>query len=148
MKKISLFILVIISIFVFTGCGCSKKEATETKVKRETTKTETKKEEKKVNFKDDIVKDQEFEGFKTNNTSLIYDGKATTFRTEITNLSGVPQAVRYFNIIVKDKYNRELITMHGVISGVVDVNETKIITSSTDINITNEANYLEYSVVK
>ena len=38
--------------------------------------------------------------------------------------------------------------MHGVISGVVGVDETKIITSSTDINITTEATTLEYSVVK
>lgn len=148
MKKISLFILIIMTTIIFTGCGCSKSEKKE--VKKDKTETAVKKEkkEKKVNFEDDIVKDQEFDGFKTNNTSLIYDGKATTFRTEITNISGQPQSVRYFNIVVKDKYNRELLTMHGVISGVVGVDETKIITSSTDINITTEATTLEYSVVK
>ena len=137
MKKILLIITITVITFTITGCGFSKNEKKE--VKKEKTPVV------KTNDKKDVIKDQQVEMFKMQDTSVTYDGETSTLITFVTNTSNETQTFDSFNIVVKDKDGKELITMLGFANNELKAGETKTIVSSTDVNLLKAAS-VEYSV--
>lgn len=135
MKKILLITMMVVMAFSTVGCGCDKKE--ESKEKKETIV--------KTNQEKNVIKDQEIEVFKMENTSLTYDGSLSTLITFVTNTSDTTQTLDSFNILVKDKKGNEMITLMGFVGEELKAGETKTITSSTDMNLMN-AGSIEYSI--
>ena len=140
MKKV---LVIIISIFVtlglVTGCGCSKKENTKIE--------ETKKEEVKVNTNEDVIKDQEVDGIKMTNTSLVVTNGITKLVTNVTNNSTEDYNLEEYIIIVKDENGKEIIRIPGYVGNTIKAGETKTINSSVDIDLSN-AKSIEYEVKK
>lgn len=137
MKKILIIITITVMTFTITGCGCSKNE--KKLVKKEKTPVV------KTNDKEGVIKDQQVEMFKMQDTSVTYDGETSTLITFVTNTSNETQTFDSFNIVVKDKDGKELITMLGFANNELKAGETKTIISSTDVNLLKAAS-VEYSV--
>lgn len=140
MKKNILIVLICVMTFVSVGCGCNKKDQ-----KKETEKNKKTKEETVVNYEKDIVKDQQIEVFKMENTSLTYEKGMSKLRTEATNTSNETQFLKSFDIIIKDKYGRLMTTLIGYIGEEIPAGETRIVTSYVDIDIS-EAGSIEYKI--
>ena len=93
MKKVlSLSITMLLVLGLVTGCGCNKKDS-----KKE------KKEEVKVNTNKDVIKDQEVDGIKMTNTSLVTTNGITKLVTNVTNNSDTDYKLDEYIIIIKDK---------------------------------------------
>ena len=91
-KVISLTISMLLVLGLVTGCGCNKKDS-----KKE------KKEEVKVNTNKDVIKDQEVDGNKMTNTSLVTTNGITKLTTNVTNESETDYPLEEYIIIIKDK---------------------------------------------
>lgn len=137
LKRLAVFGLVAISL-VATGCGCSKDEKDNNK-KQEGDTT--------INTSQDVIKDQEFEGLKMENTSLVMENGRSTLVTEVTNNTGADYYLQMFTITVKDSDGKVITTLPGYAGDVIRNGETKVINSSTDRDLTNAAS-IEYSVTK
>lgn len=138
-KKIGLIGLVGVALFA-TGCGCSKDKKTEEK--------ETNKEpETTINTNEEVIKDQEFEGLKMTNTSLVTVGGVSTLVTEVSNNTGSDYYLNEFTITAKNADGKVLATLPGYVGDVIRNGETKVINSSIDIDLSS-ATSIEYSVVR
>ena len=92
MKKImTLSVSLLLVLGLVTGCGCNKKEK------------ENKKEEVKVNTNKEVVKDQEVDGIKMTNTSLVTTNGISKLVTNVTNNSESDYKLEEYIIIIKDK---------------------------------------------
>ena len=138
MKKFAILGLVAITLFV-TGCGCSKSKDNETET--------TKEPETVVNTAEDIIKNQEFEGLKMTNTSLVIENGISTFVTEVSNETGSDYYVDKFIVTVKDKDGNVLTMLSGYVGNFISDGETKVINIRSDIDLSN-ADSIEYSVTK
>ena len=109
----------VFAISLITGCGCSKKE--------------TKKEEKEVirsNTNEEVIKDQEVEQFKFENTSLTYINGTSYLETKVTNVSNEDQNLAEFWIHVYNDKNEEIVQLTGFVGSTVKAGESKTISSS------------------
>lgn len=138
LKKVCVVGLLGLSL-VATGCGCSKD--------KEKGKEENKTPETVINTAQDVIKDQQFEGLEMKNTSLVIENGVSTLIVEVTNNTGADYYLDKFLITVKDAQGTVLTTLHGYVSEVIPNGETKVINSSTDIDLTNAAS-IEYGVLK
>lgn len=138
MKKI-LVLGLILALSLTTGCGCEKKEKTESN-KKEENKIE-------VNNSEDVVEDKVVEGLKLTNTSLTWDGTQSTLITEVSNNTGSDKELKSFNILVKDKDGKEMVTLLGYVGEVIPDGEVRTITSSTNSDLS-DAKSVEYTINK
>lgn len=129
-------LLVMLSLFLVvglaTGCGCSKKEE---------------KKEDKFNTNEDVIKDQVVEELKLTNTSLKVDDNYSTLVTLVSNPTSEDKEVRVFNIYVKDKDGKEIVTLQGYVGDVIPAGESREITSNVDMDLS-KAISIDYEIVK
>ena len=132
MKKIVKIILIgIIGLNIITGCF----------------KKEEKKEEVKVNTNENVVKDQEVEGLKMTNTSLVYENGTTVLVTEVINEKEEDITVKRIRIKVKDREGNTLTTLIGTIADTIKPGESRTIETETPLDLS-KAESVEYSVEK
>ena len=144
MKKTFLTVLsVFLVVGIATGCGCKKKDSKSGDSSKKSGETKT---EESYNTNEDVIKDQEVEGLKLTNTSLVSTEYSATLVTSVTNPTDSDIDVRIFYIHVKDKEGNEIVTLQGYVGGVVPAGETREITSSVDRNLDDAAS-IEYELV-
>ena len=134
-KVISLSITMLLVLGLVTGCGCNKKDK------------ENKKEEVKVNTNKDVVKDQEVDGIKMTNTSLVTTNGISKLVTNVTNSSTKDYKLDEYIIIIKDKKGEEIVRIPGYVGDTIKAGETRTINSSVDRDLSN-AGSIEYEVKK
>lgn len=79
---------------------------------------------------DGIIKEEEYEGLKMSNVTLITDKGYTTFSADVTNTKEEPTTFENVNIELKDKDGNIVITLLGNIGAGLKQNETRTITAS------------------
>ena len=133
MKKIiAITTITLLSLFLLTGCD--KKEETVV----DTTKSNT---------NEGVIKDQEIDGLTFTKTSLIIKESGSVLVTTVTNTTTETKTVKTFTITVKDSDGNVMVTMDGYIGGEIKQAETKTITSTTEMDLTN-ASSIEYTINK
>ena len=130
-KTLKIILISLIGLSLLTGCG--KKEEIEPPIK--------------VNTNENVIKDQEVEGLRMTNTSLVYENGTTTLVTEVTNNTKEDYPVKRIKITVKDKEGNIITTLIGTIADTIKPGESRIIDSDTPIDLS-EAESIEYSVIK
>lgn len=108
-------------------------------------KDETPDNDTHANTSEDVIKDQEVEGLRFSNTSLIMENGGSKLTTEVKNLTGEDIDLQSFDILVKDKDGKEMVTLLGYVGEVIKADETRIITSETDVDLTKAA-AIEYVI--
>ena len=136
MKKAIKIILIIITIIVIIGINIISKQG----------KKEKEEPLIKVNTNENVVKDQEVEGLKMTNTSLVYEN-GTTLVTEVINLKEEDITVKRIRIKVKDKEGNTLTTLIGTIADTIKPGESRTIETETPLDLS-KAESVEYSVEK
>ena len=134
-KTIIMSLAILLTVGIVTGCGCKKKEK------------ETVKEEIKVNTNKDVIKDQEVDGIKMTNTSMVTTNGITKLVTNVANDSNVHYKLDEYTIIIKDKEGKEIVRIPGYVGDTIKAGETRTINSSVDIDLSN-AGSIEYEVKK
>lgn len=138
MKKIIMMsFTVLLIVGLVTGCGCKKKEKVKVKVK----------EEIKVNTNKDVIKNQEVDGIKMTNTSMVTTNGLTKLVTSVTNDTDKDYKLDEYRIIIKDKDGKEIVKIPGYVGDTIKAGETRTINSSVDIDLSNAAS-IEYEVKK
>ena len=133
MKKIiTITTITLLSLFLLTGCD--KKE----EIVVDTTKSNT---------NEGVIKDQEIDGLTFTKTSLIIKESGSVLVTTVTNTTTETKTVKTFTITVKDSDGNVMVTMDGYIGGEIKQAETKTITSTTEMDLTN-ASSIEYTINK
>lgn len=84
-----------------------------------------------ANTKKDVIKEEEYEGLKFTNISLIAKDGYSTFTADVTNVSQDNSDISDINIILSDKNGNEVITLRGNIGEPLKPNETRTITAVT-----------------
>ena len=130
-KTIKIILIGIIGLNIITGCF----------------KKEEKKEEVKVNTNENVVKDQEVEGLKMTNTSLVYENGTTVLVTEVINEKEEDITVKRIRIKVKDKEGNILTTLIGTIADTIKPGESRTIETETPLDLS-KAESVEYSIEK
>lgn len=130
-KTLKIILISLMGLSLLTGCG--KKEEQEPPIK--------------VNTNENVIKDQEVEGLRMTNTSLVYENGTTTLVTEVTNNTKEDYPVKRIKITVKDKEGNIITTLIGTIADTIKPGESRIIDSDTPIDLS-EAESIEYSVIK
>lgn len=100
-----------------------------------------------VNTEKEVIKDQEFDGLKMTNTSLIYENGVSKLETIVENNSGNDYNLIEFSIIVKDKNDEVITTIPGYVGETIKNGEKKKINSSIDMDLS-KAKKIEYNVKK
>ena len=134
-KAIRIIVIIIITIIVIIGINIMSKQG-----KKE-------KEEVKVNTNENVVKDQEVEGLKMTNTSLVYENGTTVLVTEVINEKEEDITVKRIRIKVKDKEGNILTTLIGTIADTIKPGESRTIETETPLDLS-KAESVEYSVEK
>lgn len=136
MKKIIMMsFTVLLIVGLVTGCGCKKKEKVKVK------------EEIKVNTNKDVIKNQEVDGIKMTNTSMVTTNGLTKLVTSVTNDTDKDYKLDEYMIIIKDKDGKEIVKIPGYVGDTIKSGETRTINSSVDIDLSNAAS-IEYEVKK
>ena len=137
MKRVLKGVCLICLCVLLTGCFGNKK----------TDKKEKTKENKIVIDKKDVVKEQEIDGIKISNVNLnVIDG-LSTYTATVTNTTDKNISIEDIDIIIKDKEEKELVSMLGYIGGTIKPNDKKEIISTTDLDL-NDANSIIYKINK
>ena len=121
-KGIKIIISMLLVVGLVTGCGCKKKEKEEEKIK--------------TNEKEEFKKAQNINGIEISNINLTYENNMSTFTATVTNKTKVVKRVGIIDIIIKDKENKEVVTLKGMIDRNLNVNESASINASTNIDLT------------
>ena len=137
MKKAIKIILIIITIIVIIGINIISKQG----------KKEKEEPLIKVNTNENVVKDQEVEGLKMTNTSLVYENGTTVLVTEVINEKEEDITVKRIRIKVKDKEGNTLTTLIGTIADTIKPGESRTIETETPLDLS-KAESVEYSVEK
>ena len=91
-----------------------------------------------ANTSPDIIKQENYEGLKFTNISLITENGYSTFSADVTNIMQTDSNIGDVNIVLKDKDGNEVITLRANIPGEsLKPNETKTITAVTKANLLN-----------
>ena len=137
MKKTIRIIVIIITIIVIIGINIISKQG----------KKEKEEPLIKVNTNENVVKDQEVEGLKMTNTSLVYENGTTVLVTEVINKTEEDITVKRIRIKVKDKEGNILTTLIGTIADTIKPGESRTIETETPLDLS-KAESVEYSVEK
>ncbi len=140
-KVISLFFAVILVVSFTTGCGCKKKEENKPKDDNNASKVET-------STNEGVIGNKEVEVFKFENTSLIYDNGNSFLETTVTNTSDEAQTLKEFLIHVKDKDDKEIVTLSGFIGDSIAAHESKVVSSTYADNLVSVAHNITYEILK
>ena len=132
---IIMFIIMAFIITLTSGCGAKKNEEEPNTEKPNTVANE------------DVVGDKEVDVFKLTKTSLIYENGSSTLITSVYNSSSETQYIKSFNIELKDDSDKVITTLIGYIGEEIAAGETRQITSSTDLDLTN-ASKIDYTINK
>ncbi len=130
-----MFIIMAFIITLTSGCGAKTNEQEPNTEKPNTVTNE------------DVVGDKQIDVFKLTKTSLVYENGSSTLITSVYNSSSEKQYIKSFNIELKDDSNKVLTTLIGYIGEEIAAGETRQITSSTDLDLTN-ASKIEYTINK
>lgn len=130
-----MFIIMAFIITLTSGCGAKINEQEPNTEKPNTVTNE------------DVVGDKQVDVFKLTKTSLVYENGSSTLITSVYNSSSEKQYIKSFNIELKDDSNKVLTTLIGYIGEEIAAGETRQITSSTDLDLTN-ASKIEYTINK
>lgn len=130
-KSFKLILIGLISLSLLT-VGCNKKEEPIP--------------ETKVNINENVIKDQEVDGFSMTNTSLVYDEGKTTFITNVTNNTGSATEATVIKINVKDSDGNIITTFDDFIIP-LQVGESTSIIGNAAMDIT-YASSIEYIIEK
>lgn len=136
-------LIVLIAGFIFiniTGCGCAKKEEEKVEEKKDTFVED---QVSNVNQNSEVISNQENNGFKFANTSLVYENGISTLVTEVTNEGSEEKYLGTFNIYVKDKDGNIIVTLSGLVDDTLEPGASKTVTASVSINIS-DAYSIEY----
>lgn len=136
-KAIRIIVIIIITIIVIIGINIISKQG----------KKEKEEPLIKVNTNENVIKDQEVEGLKMTNTSLVYENGTTTLVTEVRNEKEEDITVKRIRIKVKDKEGNILTTLIGTIADTIKSGESRIIETETPLDLS-KAESVEYSVEK
>lgn len=136
-KAIRIIVIIIITIIVIIGINIISKQG----------KKEKEEPLIKVNTNENVIKDQEVEGLKMTNTSLVYENGTTTLVTEVRNEKEEEITVKRIRIKVKDKEGNILTTLIGTIADTIKPGESRIIETETPLDLS-KAESVEYSVEK
>lgn len=130
-----MFIIMAFIITLTSGCGAKTNEQEPNTEKPNTVTNE------------DVVGDKQVDVFKLTKTSLVYENGSSTLITSVYNSSSEKQYIKSFNIELKDDSNKVITTLIGYIGEEIAAGETRQITSSTDLDLTN-ASKIEYTINK
>ena len=137
MNKTIRIIVIIITVIVIIGINIISKQG----------KKEKEEPLIKVNTNENVVKDQEVEGLKMTNTSLVYENGTTVLVTEVINEKEEDITVKRIRIKVKDKEGNILTTLIGTIADTIKPGESRTIETETPLDLS-KAESVEYSVEK
>ena len=137
MNKTIRIIVIIITVIVIIGINIISKQG----------KKEKEEPLIKVNTNENVVKDQEVEGLKMTNTSLVYENGTTVLVTEVINEKEEDITVKRIRIKVKDKEGNTLTTLIGTIADTIKPGESRTIETETPLDLS-KAESVEYSVEK
>lgn len=90
-----------------------------------------KEEEIIANTNPGVIKDEEYEGLKFSNISLITQNGYSTFTADVTNITESDNNISDVNIVLQDKNGKTVITLRGNIGETLKANETRTITAVT-----------------
>ena len=138
-KFLKLTLVGLCAVSLITGCGCSNDK-----------KKEEKKQEEEVvrtNTNEDVIKNQEVEQFKFENTSLAYIDGTSYLETTVTNTSSEDQSLVEFWIHVYNEKGEEVVRLTGFVGSTLKAGESKSITSSYGDDLS-KATKIEYEVVR
>ena len=79
----------------------------------------------------ELVKDVEYKGLKFTNISMTSEKGYTTFTCDVTNTTDKDIEKETYNIKLKDKNNKEVVTLLAYLPGGIKKGETKTVTAST-----------------
>lgn len=130
-----MFIIMAFIITLTSGCGAKINEQEPNTEKPNTVTNE------------DVVGDKQVDVFKLTKTSLVYENGSSTLITSVYNSSSEKQYIKSFKIELKDDSNKVITTLIGYIGEEIAAGETRQITSSTDLDLTN-ASKIEYTINK
>ena len=82
-----------------------------------------------------VIKDEEFQGLKFTNATLINKDGIYTLSVDVKNTSKEASKVTSVNIPIKDKNGHEIITLLGYIGKVLKPGETTTIVASTSADL-------------
>lgn len=108
-------------------------------------KKETPKDKIEANTNENIIKDQEVDGFKFSNTALVIENGESTLTTEVKNTTGEDIELKSFDIVVTGKDGEAIVTLLGYVGEIIKAGETKSIISSTDHNLKSAVS-IEYKI--
>lgn len=108
-------------------------------------KSETPKDKIEANTNENIIKDQEVDGFKFSNTALVIENGESTLTTEVKNTTGKDIELKSFDIVVTGKDGETIVTLLGYVGEIIKAGETKSIISSTDHNLKSAVS-IEYKI--
>ena len=83
-----------------------------------------------ANTNEGVIKEEEFNGLKVSNISLITEKGYTTFNADVTNTNSEETNFENININLLDKDGNVVITLLGNIGTGLKANETRTITAS------------------
>jgi uncharacterized protein YcfL len=135
-KTIMMAFALLLTVSLVTGCGCSKKE--DKKKEESTVKENTNKE---------VIKNQEVDGIKMTNTSLVTVDGISTLETTVTNDGDEDYMLVEYKIIIKGNDDKVMVEIPGFVGDTIKAGESRVITSSVDMDLS-KAKSIEYEVVK
>lgn len=83
-----------------------------------------------------IIKEEEYNGVKFSNISMLTENDYTTFSADITNVSGEDISKERLHVVLKDSNGKEVIKYLAYFPGGLKKDETKTITASAHGNFT------------
>jgi uncharacterized protein YcfL len=140
-KNIVISISLLLILELVTGCGCKKKEI------KNNDKINNEKEQIIVNTNEEVIRNQEVDGIKMTNTSLVTKNGESNLIASVTNDTNEDYYLKEYTMIFKDKQGNVIAQIPGYVGEVIKAGETKTIDSTTNYDIAN-AYSLEYEVKK
>jgi len=143
-KAVALGVLavLVLSLGLFLIFNNDKKKTEDKK------ETEKKTEEKQnMNTNEGVIEEKTLGDIKFTNTSLKTEAISSTLVTSVINTSDKDIEVRIFDILVKDKDGKVIVTLQGYVGEVIPAGATKEIVSNVDMDLST-ATDIEYKLVK
>ena len=95
----------------------------------------------------EVIKNQEVDGIKMTNTSLVTVDGISTLETTVTNDGDEDYMLVEYKIIIKGNDVKVMVEIPGFVGDTIKAGESRVITSSVDMDLS-KAKSIEYEVVK
>ena len=146
-KKNRLIAIIVVGVLVI-ALGAFFLLNNDKKKTEEKKETEKKTEEKQnMNTNEGVIEEKTLGDIKFTNTSLKTEAISSTLVTSVINTSDKDIEVRIFDILVKDKDGKVIVTLQGYVGEVIPAGATKEIVSNVDMDLST-ATDIEYKLVK